>query len=511
MSSRDIASLLILACLVGVVLTSRAGRDATVMLWRALFGRLLAILLLYYAYLVSVVAISSQLGAWTPEVLKDTIVWFAIAGITFFAKFSEVGRYPRVLRRRLLEFWGIGTIVEFVFNLVTFPLAVEIVMAVVLTLLYLTLAVASAKAETRSAAHIIQTFLGLVVLVLAASTLAMIYRSRGELELEQLVMSLALMYWLPLAAMPAIYALGLYSSYERVSSSLRALAPVQRRMLITAVVLILRGRVRLVHALGGGWLIELADCDSWDAARRSLLKYRRTHRETPGMRARDGAARLSSDLRAGCVDPSSPAGQLACGRPPGWEWLLYVQVLTELARVVDDHHALLQRGPVMYRGRLPDTGAAVRAASEIVDPLADLPRCMDAALDPEAQERAFGEPGVAGDAPAIVELAGELVESYAAFLWSAASTRALDVRPNSAAIVSLRDATARLAAEPAQQIREFIDALADRFARVPAQLEAGDVIAIEMTLTLTLPDATLRNYEDALAGVARVHRPSPFH
>jgi hypothetical protein len=165
----------------------------------------------------------------------------------------------------------------------------------------------------------------------------------------------------------------------------------------------------------------------------------------------------------------------------------------------------------MYRRRLADTGAAVRATSEIVDPLTDLPRFIEAALDPEAQERAFGEPGVAGDAPAIVELAGELVDSYAAFLWSAASARALDVRPYAPAIVALREATARLAAEPAQQIREFIDALAERFARVPAQLEAGDVIEIEMTLKLTLSDATLLNYEEALADVARVHRPSAFH
>jgi hypothetical protein len=148
--------------------------------------------------------------------------------------------------------------------------------------------------------------------------------------------------------------------------------------------------------------------------------------------------------------------------------------------------------------------------NEVVTPLADLAVPVEEALAPAAQERAFGPTGLPGDPSAIVSLAGELVDSYALFRSHEWAVRALDVRPHSGPIVALREATARLASEPAQQIRAFIRTLASELTHVPSQSEQQEPLVLHMTLKLDLPPTALKEYTQALAEVARTHRSGPL-
>jgi hypothetical protein len=82
---------------------------------------------------------------------------------------------------------------------------------------------------------------------------------------------------------------------------------------------------------------------------------------------------------------------------------------------------------------------------------------------------------------------------------------ALDVQPYNAAIISLREASARFAQEPAEQVKEFADRLIVKIGQIPDRLARGKRIKIIMTLELKLSPDIIAAHQQALQQVADAH------
>jgi hypothetical protein len=203
------------AALVAGGLATRAGRDFVRTMLDILRGRFSLIVLAYVLYVAGVVSGLASVGLWTTALAGATAFWFAGPGMVMFFTANAATSDPHYLRslvRRALWFL-LG--VEFVVNLYVFPLAVEIMLVPVLTVIAVfgvlppeTKGAPGAKrfSETVLAAFGIFLFLRFVVLVAtnfgsfaSSSTLAR--------------------FWLPpaltLAVLPFFYLLGVYMLYEQ--------------------------------------------------------------------------------------------------------------------------------------------------------------------------------------------------------------------------------------------------------------------------------------------------------
>lgn len=106
---------------------------------------------------------------------------------------------------------------------------------------------------------------------------------------------------------------------------------------------------------------------------------------------------------------------------------------------------------------------------------------IDRIFDSRAQEAAFGAPGEPGDPGRIEHLARCLISLYEELLDWTANLRGINAP---AQLRKCLDLTAQLVNQPLWQIRGFIDDLVAEMDAVPARLERGEKVEINMTLTL---------------------------
>ncbi|MGC0421441.1 hypothetical protein [Embleya sp. AB8] len=177
--------------------------------------------------------------------------------------------------------------------------------------------------------------------------------------------------------------------------------------------------------------------------------------------------------------------------PVGWEYLLFAGAL------VQGKHRLEPKWRDYVLGYARPNGRRVQehdVEHELRGRLTDLLQVSQTVmiiLSPDAQERAFGAPGVAGDSDAIVHLAERLVSCYEELLdWSA------DIR-GAVYPISMKHA-AQLAAsvvgQPAKEMRAFFDQAAATMDGLPDAVAAGRRLDLVLRLTLTVDDRVIADF-----------------
>jgi hypothetical protein len=118
--------------LVGVLLllvaTKRDVRQAVGSIFRTFFGSvwLLGPTAVAAAYATGIVLVLRQFGKWSDELTKVAVIWFF--GFAFLAMFRTQNVDATYYRRLAFHTLGLAVVVEFVSNLHTFPLPVELVL-----------------------------------------------------------------------------------------------------------------------------------------------------------------------------------------------------------------------------------------------------------------------------------------------------------------------------------------------------------------------------------------------
>jgi hypothetical protein len=304
LSNRELAAVIILGAVLLAVLLTRGGRRSLRDIGNTLLGKLFVVILAYIAYLTGVVVIASRIGLWNQDLMKDTIVWVAIAGIALFGKFADLGGDPHFFRRSFLRIVGLGAVAEFVLNLVSFPLLVELLLAVSMAFLVMMAAVAAHSADLRGASHVLERLVAFAGFAFAAAVLWKIYQVRGEFDREQLLRSFGMIVWFPLAALPAVYLIALYSDYEQLFNRLRWRANRPHWHARLALIATLHGRVRLVHVFNGRWVYELAQTSSFREARTVVRSFKSAQLVDPRERLKSTVVDVLAGL---AMEPSESA------------------------------------------------------------------------------------------------------------------------------------------------------------------------------------------------------------
>jgi len=180
----------------------------------ALGPKLAIPLLLFALYFIGVVFVASRIGMWGVPLLKDTLVWFCIAGLALFGKFLQTGK-PRFTRSTLLATIALPEVIAFTLGLVSFALIVELAFLPIVTVLALLSAVAALNKEHQKVKSAVDWTLAIVGVTLLGLTLWQLVSSLPSIDWEHVALTFYLPIWLTAAALPFVYALGKYAQWEQ--------------------------------------------------------------------------------------------------------------------------------------------------------------------------------------------------------------------------------------------------------------------------------------------------------
>ncbi|MGL5862865.1 MAG: hypothetical protein ACRCY9_16580 [Phycicoccus sp.] len=490
-----------------LILSSRAGRRTARSLLAILWGRLLAIFVLYAGYIVGVVLLARLVGLWRTNMLGETVAWFLLSGLVLFGRFTAVAKDRWFFRNSLRALVQVGALVAVFASAVTFNLLAEVILALVLTALAVIKAVADAEEALQPIRSVLTWTLALVGLGVGAATVWSVLHSWNELDKAAIALSLGMAIWLPAAVLPMVVSIGTFAAYETAFGHMQSMSGDSNQWLTRgALASQLLVRPHLVGGFSHPWQWELRQAGSWGGARAVVRRYRQAHtRSLEALLKRESRALKRTARGRQCLDTSSrrdvaegraPLLETVQARPPGWELILFGRVLAHLLRHVQSWETLRDRNPSA-------TSGFVRSRAVAMKVLTRYPTLASEAMDDFAstfainrQEEAFGAPGEAGDPVRIVKLAEEVIQFYARLrdLGQGLS----DVRMDGD-LLNVREALRALTDEPAVQIRTFVGDTFQRTERLPALLAKGGPVELVMRTELTVSDEAQAAVEDAFS------------
>lgn len=276
LTTRDVAFLFWATLGVAALLIWRQTREPVLSVFRLLRGVVLGVLVVYAGYIALIVFAAQQAGLWNTVLLKDTIAWVILAGLGLVWNSLDSYRAPGFYRKAIRRLVGVSIVIEFLMSLSSYSVGVELLLLPVLVLLVLLSVAASAKPELAKAGSVINAILGILVVVLIVSAVVKVIGAWASYDQAQLLRQFAAPFWLTLASLPFVYALGLFLNYDTTFRRIDRAAKdaKSRRRAKLALLLSFGLNSRALHQFAGHAPGELAVATSWSDARRIIAYHR---------------------------------------------------------------------------------------------------------------------------------------------------------------------------------------------------------------------------------------------
>lgn len=233
----------------------------------------------FYAYMAAWVWVAASLGLWNKSLLLELVLWGVISGLAVLFSATDADN-PGYFRKAVRTTFGITVLLEVTFGMVSFPLWAELIIQPVLTILVLLEVVAKVGPDHHQAASCLGTLLALVGFLFFGGTVYLIWRDRDTIDWAEQGLTLAMLIWLPLVALPFVYVLAWgmnYGALVRLVKWRQDDRPVRFR---TRAAIVIGFNVGLRHLGQARDLArQLADAQSFGASLRAVRNYRSLHDE----------------------------------------------------------------------------------------------------------------------------------------------------------------------------------------------------------------------------------------
>src|SRR6266516_3030031 len=247
----------------------------------SLIGVLVAGLWLWSAGIAFVFA---QIHLWTPDLLKDTVIWAIGPAFVLVFRVPQVPKDPHFFRRAVLETVKLSVLVEFYVNLHVLSFVQELMLIPAVTFVALIAQGARTQPKYRQVRQVFDFLLvvmGVALLAYVTITLATNWRQEDPWRDTR---QLALPIWLTVGAVPYIYIVCLCVNYEgaykriafrwnKDAPSSKDFAAVRRAML--ALLIELNVRTHLVGSFYEPWVARLTETHNLSEARSVVRGFRR--------------------------------------------------------------------------------------------------------------------------------------------------------------------------------------------------------------------------------------------
>ena len=256
LTNRDIASLVVMGLLVLVVALVVRKIDGVYSAFASLLRiglvRIRGRLLLHLVGISAAVGAAAQIGLWGADMWKETILWFLAAGLGLLLRFKEVVNEPRFFRHELTRTVGVVAVVEFLANLSSFALWVEIPMQALAVFFLIVKSGDRSEDDPKAAlaARAAEAYLVLVGLAALAWTMWRIVVDWQEINSWALLRGFLLPIWLTPVSLLCAYVVAVVAAYRLTFRRMRVTGGGQnlfRQRL--AVTLRTAGRPSLIEAI----------------------------------------------------------------------------------------------------------------------------------------------------------------------------------------------------------------------------------------------------------------------
>ena len=205
MDTRETATAILLGALFVIAMCSR---DTRTMMWDIIktlvrFRDVTAALLGLVAYAAVLVTVADRFGAWSPDLVGDTVLVFCI-WLSLFFDLENVSSTRGYLRRRVWRVIGVGSVVSFYLSAHTLSLGAELFLQFTIFILAMSIA-SSRKANQAVSPGLAMILVATITLFLTSNTAAWLIRDWGTLDRTLLLQKLALPAWMILAFVPVVF------------------------------------------------------------------------------------------------------------------------------------------------------------------------------------------------------------------------------------------------------------------------------------------------------------------
>jgi len=168
------------------------------------------------AWMALVLYVGHLVGAWNTDLLKDTIAWLLVSGLSTLFSTIEAPKKDRFFRSTALSAISFGVVMQFLLNLHTFNILVELLLQPFVVFLILLSAVAHTKPDTVQVGKLVDWLIAAFGLLIVTATARGLLNSWRGVDPEETGLALAFSIWLPLAMLPFVYAVALGQTYGRI-------------------------------------------------------------------------------------------------------------------------------------------------------------------------------------------------------------------------------------------------------------------------------------------------------
>lgn len=266
----------------------------------ATFARppVLALLLIYTAWIAGVVWLAAEPGAWQVDQVKDTILW-AIPGFGLVLASTETPRETRLFGHRYWQTMSVAAGLWIYLNLNPLDLWPELVVQGVLAVAT-GVAVYAAFRKEEAAERLAHLVVWVILLLLLFPATVEMLSNPASFSTATLTKELVLPIWLTLSALPLVFGLSVWFAYAEAFRSMKAASTRGRVSWRVKLVLLVSFHVRLgaVREFGRDWprlllrtkgfrrklrvlAIQQADLRAAAAARRQQSEERHVNDERP--------------------------------------------------------------------------------------------------------------------------------------------------------------------------------------------------------------------------------------
>ena len=221
LNNREIAVAIWLLILFIWAMSKGSIRHSFLGVLRALFAKkmiLAVVCILLYTLLIVIVL--ERIGFWDTSAVKDTILWFFGVAFVMLVNVNEVVADENYFRKTVVDNVKLILILEFVANLYSFNLAVELVVVPIVSFIVMMNTYAGLKPEHKQAKVLLDYALGLFGIVLIVFTIREISTDFQNFATLKNMRDFLLPIVFTIAFLPFTYLMALFVQYESIFTSI---------------------------------------------------------------------------------------------------------------------------------------------------------------------------------------------------------------------------------------------------------------------------------------------------
>lgn len=223
-----------------------------------------------------------SLGIWDLEILKDTLILFMLLGFPLMYRAATSRNGILLIREETARTLRISTFVAFYLNLATLSIPWEIFIQLVLVVTTISVLVPTDGNRNLDQAKALMNRITVTIgIFYLFFTPFYLLKNWNSVDLPHSAMSLGMSFWFPLALLPYIYLISVYSSMELALIRLRARAQPDQKpnfRVLLAVICGFRLNSRLAHKFDGSWSYRIRGLTKFREASQIMKEFRKSHK-----------------------------------------------------------------------------------------------------------------------------------------------------------------------------------------------------------------------------------------